>query len=143
MNGPSAFPPFFSFQLSHAVSSPRRRRRRARRRRPLARLRRFGAPLRSARFPWATFAVNVSGCALIGILTALALRFPQFGGPAKLFLVTGFCGGFTTFSTFSLETFELLRRGECLTAALYAGASFLAGLLALGAAFWLAGGARS
>ncbi len=102
------------------------------------------APLcAAARFPWATFAVNVSGCALIGILTALALRFPQFGGPAKLFLVTGFCGGFTTFSTFSLETFELLRRGECLTAALYAGASFLAGLLALGAAFWLAGGARS
>lgn len=97
----------------------------------------------AARFPWATFVVNISGCALIGLLTALALRFPHFGGPAKLFLVTGFCGGFTTFSTFGLETFELLRRGEFLTAALYAGASFAAGLLALAAAFWLAGGAKS
>ena len=58
-------------------------------------------------FPWATFVVNVAGSLLIGVLLEL------FGGNSLYFLlVTGFCGGFTTFSTFSADTFGLLSSGR-------------------------------
>lgn len=76
-----------------------------------------------AKFPWSTFTVNVLGCLAIGILSAVAEKSGWFGPGARLFLITGLLGGFTTFSAFGFETFFLLRRGEWIVAALYAGAS--------------------
>ena len=68
--------------------------------------------------PLLTLATNLLGALLIGFIVgaAQAQAFPQ---TAVTFLKTGFCGGFTTFSTFSLEAFELLDRGEKLYAAVY------------------------
>lgn len=77
----------------------------------------------NAKFPWSTFAVNILGCLVIGLLSGAAERFDALGPSARLFLFTGLLGGFTTFSAFGFETFFLLRRGEWLVAALYAGAS--------------------
>jgi CrcB protein len=59
-------------------------------------------------FPWGTFTVNISGCLLIGILVGLETRHELINDPLKWLLITGFCGGFTTFSTFSVEGLSLL-----------------------------------
>lgn len=87
------------------------------------------------RFPLGTFAVNVLGCLVIGLLAGLAVRDDYFTNEARLFLFTGIIGGFTTFSAFGLETFYLLRRGELLVASSYVGLSLIIGLLALWAGF--------
>ena len=79
-----------------------------------------------ASFPWPTLAVNLSGCLLIGLFIGLLSR-RQSEGPYWL-LVTRFCGGFTTFSTFSNETFQLLRQGMWLTALSYALLSVIGGI---------------
>lgn len=71
------------------------------------------------KFPWGTLFINVTGSLLIGILAGLfAVRWslPQ---AARIFLVVGICGGYTTFSTFSLDTFYLIERGEMAAAAAY------------------------
>jgi CrcB protein len=81
-------------------------------------------------FPWATLAVNWVGSALIGLAFGLGVS-----GEARLLLVTGFLGGFTTFSAFSLEAATLAERSAPL-AALYVAASVAGGLLL----FWLASG---
>ncbi|HET6569192.1 MAG TPA: fluoride efflux transporter CrcB [Rhodothermales bacterium] len=65
----------------------------------------------SETFPWGTLAVNIAGCFVIGFLWALAERV-VFSAGARAFVFTGVLGGFTTFSTFGLETFNLLRDGE-------------------------------
>jgi CrcB protein len=69
-------------------------------------------------FPYGTMFVNVTGAMLIGVFASLAAPESRFflPVPARLFLMTGICGGYTTFSTFSLETFNLLRDGEFLPA---------------------------
>jgi fluoride exporter len=69
-------------------------------------------------FPYGTMFVNVTGALLIGVLASFAAPESRFFLPlsARLFLMTGICGGYTTFSTFSLETFNLLREGEFLPA---------------------------
>lgn len=80
-------------------------------------------------FPYGTFAVNVAGCFLVGIVFGLSERFdwlPEW----RLFLATGFCGGFTTFSAFALENILLLQNKDYLTFALYAVSSFALGLAA-------------
>jgi fluoride exporter len=82
------------------------------------------------RFPYGTFAVNVLGCLVAGVLAGLVERHGLFAAETRLFLFTGLLGGFTTFSAFGLETAFLLRRGETWTAAGYAGASVLLGLAA-------------
>ena len=68
--------------------------------------------------PWATFCANVLGSTLIGVFYAISERF---GLPTDvcLMLTTGFCGGFTTFSTFSYENMFLLRQGDYLSFSLY------------------------
>lgn len=76
-------------------------------------------------FPWATFAVNLLGAVAIGALTEAAGRTEGLSSEALLFLKTGLCGGFTTFSTFSLETVELLEGGQLALGATYAGASLV------------------
>ena len=80
-------------------------------------------------FPYGTLSVNISGCFLIGVLYALTERnnvTPEW----SLFLITGICGGYTTFSTFSYESLSLLRNGELLYATAYISASVLLGIFA-------------
>lgn len=81
-------------------------------------------------FPWGTFAVNVLGSLLIGLLVGLfgkGVLSPEM----KLLLVTGFCGGFTTFSTFASESFGMMKAGDALLTAIYVGASVIIGIMAV------------
>lgn len=87
-----------------------------------------------AGFPWGTFAVNVAGCFLLGLVAGAAGRSGGLDPRLRLLLATGFCGGFTTFSTFMDENAALLRTGHFPLLALYLAAS-----LALGFAAVLAG----
>lgn len=80
-----------------------------------------------AQFPWATFAVNLLGCFLIGLFHALSSRF-QLSPETRLLFTTGLCGGFTTFSTFCNESLSLLRQGYAVTFACYIGLSLVLGL---------------
>ena len=77
-------------------------------------------------FPLMTFAVNFAGAVLIGAVFEAATEGSGLPDNAVLFLKTGVCGGFTTFSAFSLETLALLERGKYATGALYACGSVLA-----------------
>ncbi len=70
-------------------------------------------------FPWGTFAVNVIGCFLMGIIVELLVLRGSTSQELRLFLATGVLGGFTTFSAFSLDTALLLEREEMLLTALY------------------------
>ena len=81
-------------------------------------------------FPFGTMVVNVVGCFLIGLLSGLSLG-GQISPNTKLVLVTGFCGGFTTFSTFMNENFLLSRDGALLSAIIYTLISLALGLLAV------------
>ncbi len=63
-------------------------------------------------YPWGTFAVNLGGCLVIGILFGLSEKTSVLSPEWKLLLTTGFCGGFTTFSTFAYENMMLLRAGD-------------------------------
>lgn len=85
----------------------------------------------SAKFPWSTFAVNLLGCLIIGLLSGLAERLEWFSPSMRLLLLTGLLGGFTTFSAFGLETVHLLRRGELWIAGTYVLASVLACVFAV------------
>jgi len=88
-------------------------------------------------FPLATFTVNLSGSILIGLLTGLFLR-GDVDPSVRLFLVTGLLGGFTTFSSFSLETLRLLQEGRSTLALGYVAASILFCISGAAAGFWLA-----
>jgi fluoride exporter len=86
-------------------------------------------------FPWHTFAINVSGSIVLGFVAGLCLNQPDDARKNwYLLLGTGFCGGFTTFSTFSLETLELLQAQRFGSATAYVFGSVAAGLLGV----WLA-----
>jgi CrcB protein len=78
-------------------------------------------------FPFGTLTVNVAGSFLIGIIIAAALE-GDLNKSMRLLLATGFCGGFTTFSSFSYEFFSLLQHEQIGYALLYAAASFVLGL---------------
>ena len=90
---------------------------------------RAGLALLGPGFPWWTLAVNVAGSFLIGLLAGLFGAL-ETGHHARLFLTTGFLGGFTTFSAFSLDALTLWERGAASHAALYVLASVLLSLLA-------------
>ena len=81
-------------------------------------------------FPLGTFWVNITGCFLIGLIYGFSDRGAPISNELRLFLAVGFCGGFTTFSTFSHENLALLRDGSFLYFSLYAGLSVFLGLLA-------------
>lgn len=81
--------------------------------------------------PLATFTVNILGCLILGIIIGLMNKAGIVSPKINAFLVVGFCGGFTTFSTFSYETFTLGTSGEMLMSLLYVGASIVVGLIAV------------
>ena len=85
-------------------------------------------------FPWATLAVNLAGCLMIGLLWGLLSRNAAENTSWGLFLTVGLCGGLTTFSTFSKEALAMLQTGQIWGFASYIALSILAGiaLVALG-----------
>ena len=89
------------------------------------------------RFPLATLLVNVAGCFIIGLLYAMAERTSVLSPQFRLLLGTGFCGGFTTFSTFAFENMDLIRTGDTSYFLLYAFGSLLLGIGAVFAGFFL------
>ncbi|MCK5934312.1 MAG: fluoride efflux transporter CrcB [Fulvimarina manganoxydans] len=86
-------------------------------------------------FPWGTAFVNVLGSFLMGVLIELLARKVDASAAWRLFLATGFLGGFTTFSSFSLDTALLIERGSMGLAFLYVAGSVLIGIAALFAGF--------
>jgi CrcB protein len=82
-------------------------------------------------FPWATFAVNVAGSFLMGVVVAAAM--PVLGGSAewRTFLATGILGGFTTFSAFSLDAWQLIEREQTVLALAYIAGSVVLSIAAL------------
>jgi CrcB protein len=88
-------------------------------------------PFAQSSFPWATFIVNVAGCFIIGLLIGLSVKHQFLDANMKLLLVTGFCGGFTTFSTFSAENVHLYHAGNYLTLAFYVLLSVIVGFAAV------------
>ena len=89
-------------------------------------------PLQSPEgFPYATLIINVLGSFAIGLIAAVAAKHADIDPRLVLFLRVGLCGGFTTFSTFSSETFSLLRAGSYGGAAAYVLLSVLLGVLAV------------
>jgi CrcB protein len=88
-------------------------------------------------FPWGTFAVNVTGSFIIGLLFGISLRYNVLTTEWKVFLIAGICGGFTTFSSFSLENLELLKAGHINQFFLYTSSSVLVALVAVLAGYVL------
>jgi CrcB protein len=91
------------------------------------------------KFPAGTFAVNVIGCLVAGLLIGLAENHGFLTSEVRLLLFTGFLGGFTTFSAFGVETVALMQRGDVAVAASYVAASVVFGIVALWGALKLAG----
>ncbi len=81
--------------------------------------------------PYGTFAANIIGSLLIGIILGLAAKNETLSQSQTLLLATGFCGGFTTFSTFAYENHVFLKSGDFTSFALYTIASFVVGFLAV------------
>ena len=91
----------------------------------------------AAAFPWGTFVVNMLGCLAIGLIYGLIDSGVHLSPELRLLLITGFCGGFTTFSTFVHENHLLFQSDHPLLLAAYAAASFFCGLLLIHAAYSL------
>jgi CrcB protein len=85
----------------------------------------------TSNFPWATFIANSLGCLIIGLLFGYIQKNNLQNETFKLLLITGFCGGFTTFSTFSLENIQFIQNQNYNLAIIYTLASLFVGLLAV------------
>lgn len=88
-------------------------------------------------FPWTTWWINILGCALAGIFFAFTQKYNILNNEVRLFLMVGILGGFTTFSSFGLETFQLLKQGQHVLALSYALSSVVVGVLVLALSFYL------
>ncbi len=82
-------------------------------------------------FPWGTFIVNIAGSLMIGLLVEAVARALNQSADMRLFIVTGFLGGFTTFSSFSLDAMTMIERGDVLPAVAYVTASVVLALIAV------------
>jgi CrcB protein len=91
-------------------------------------------------FPWGTLLINITGSLLLGFLIRYATATPNMSLELRLMLTTGFCGGYTTFSTYSYETAVMLENGSYGRAAIYALGSVVLGVLAVFAGFMIARG---
>jgi CrcB protein len=89
-------------------------------------------------FPAGTLLINISGSFLLGVILRYAIETPTLSPEIRALLTIGFCGGYTTFSTFSYETVALLEDGEWTRAGLYVGASVVLSLLGVFLGFALA-----
>lgn len=90
----------------------------------------FGIPL-------GTFTVNIVGSLIIGFVLGWALKNPSSTPALVLLLATGFCGGFTTFSAFAFENYELLKNGNYLFFGMYTSLSLIVGIIAVLIGIWL------
>jgi len=88
-------------------------------------------PLSATGFPFATLVVNLAGSFLIGFINELSISTTLLTPQARLFLATGFCGGFTTFSSAMYETMALTKEGQMLSAGMYVAGSAVGGMVAL------------
>ena len=102
---------------------------------------RYGAGFISAKphslFPWTTWSVNLFGCFLAGVFFAFTQKYPVLQSETRLFLMVGILGGFTTFSSFGLETFQMIRQGQLSIALAYTVSSVLVGVICLAIGFYL------
>ena len=92
--------------------------------------------IRHDSFPYATFAVNMVGSLLIGLIMGIAAKQEGFAN-WRLFLATGVCGGFTTFSAFAWENMQFLNQQRYGFFLIYTGASLILGLAAVALGYWL------
>jgi CrcB protein len=88
-------------------------------------------------FPTQTFIVNVIGCLLIGILIGYFTKHQSENESLKLILITGFCGGFTTFSAFGLENVNFIQNQNYQMAFIYTSLSLILGILAVGTGIYI------
>lgn len=88
-------------------------------------------------FPYGTFAVNISGCLLMGILLGLTLKNNLLSPTLLPLFIIGFCGGFTTFSAFAYENYMFLKSGEFFLFTLYTMGSILIGFAAVFFGMWI------
>jgi len=94
-------------------------------------------PVATGKFPWPTFIVNLVGSFLIGIAFVLIVQKQTLAPELRLWVMTGFLGGFTTFSSFSLETLQLWQQGQNIQALIYIISSVMCCLLAVALAVGL------
>lgn len=85
----------------------------------------------SSLLPYGTFLVNILGSLILGVVLGYAIRTNTLNNPSNLILGVGFCGGFTTFSTFSFENYSLIRSGDYLSFSVYFFGSLILGILAV------------
>lgn len=85
----------------------------------------------SSLIPYGTFLVNIIGSLLLGIILGWAIKSNTLNSPINLLLGMGFCGGFTTFSTFSFENYSLIKSGDYLSFSIYFFGSMILGILAV------------
>jgi fluoride exporter len=88
-------------------------------------------------FPYGTFTVNLVGAFVLGLVYGWASQNTNDASNTKLFLITGFCGGFTTFSAFAFENFNLLNNRMTPTALLYSLSTLLLGVLLVWIGIWI------
>lgn len=88
-------------------------------------------------FPWGTLMVNLLGCFVIGILYGLFNRYSTLSSPWCLLLITGLCGGFTTFSTFANESMQMLQQGNVGSFVGYVATSVILGISLVALGYWI------
>lgn len=95
----------------------------------------FYAQFSTSGYPLGTLTVNLLGSLIIGVLSALYIK--SGSSTIQFMLITGFCGGFTTFSTFSLDSLKLLQSGEYTQFLIYAAVSMIGGIFLCISGFWI------